>query len=292
MGAMITTYASEWTLRLPHGRKLTIGRRTLLMGIINLTDDSFSGDGVGECVEAAVAQAHRFLDEGADILDIGAESTRPGSQPVPVELERERVVRTVQALRQRFDAILSVDTYKPEVARAAIEAGADILNDITALQTPGMMQVAAAAGCPVVLMHMQGTPQNMQDNPHYNNVVAEISNFFERRIAACVAGGVSREQTILDPGFGFGKTVQHNLELLRRLSEFRALGRPLLVGTSRKSTIGKVLNLPVDQRLFGTAATCAIAVHNGANIIRVHDVAVMSQVARMTDAIVRGWVET
>jgi dihydropteroate synthase len=289
---MITTYPTEWTLRLPRGRKLVIGRRTLLMGIINLTDDSFSGNGLGDRVDCALAQAHRFLDEGADILDVGAESTRPGSEPVPVDLERERVVRTIQALRQRFDAIISVDTYKPEVARAAVEAGADIINDITALQTPGMTQVAAAAGCPVVLMHMQGTPQTMQQNPHYENVVAEICDFFERRMAACAAGGVPRDQTILDPGFGFGKTVQHNLEILRRLWEFRALGRPILVGTSRKSTIGKVLDLPVDQRLFGTAATCAVAIHNGANIIRVHDVGVMSQVARMTDAIVRGWVET
>jgi dihydropteroate synthase len=292
MGAMITTYPNEWTLRLPRSRKVTIGRRTLLMGILNLTDDSFSGDGIGACVDCAVAQAHRFLDEGADILDVGAESTRPGSEPVPADQERERVVRTVQALRERFDAIISVDTYKPDVARAAIEAGADILNDVTALQTPGMMQVAAAAGCPVILMHMQGTPENMQQAPHYDNVVAEICTFFDRRMAACVAGGVSRDQIIIDPGFGFGKTVQHNLEILRRLWEFRALGRPLLVGTSRKSTIGKVLDLPVDQRLFGTAATCAVAVHNGADIIRVHDVAVMGQVARMTDAIVRGWVET
>ncbi len=273
------------------GEPLAFGERTLVMGIINLTDDSFSGDGIGGDVLQALEQATHFVAEGADILDVGGESTRPGSDPVSLEQELARVIPTVEALRECLPAIISVDTSKPEVARAALRAGADIINDVTGLRTPGMIEVAAEAGAPVVIMHMLGTPRGMQHNPRYGDVVTEVRDFLAGRIAAAVAGGIAEQQVIIDPGFGFGKTVQHNLELLRRLRELCALQRPILIGTSRKSTIGRVLGVRPEDRVFGTAATCAVAIQNGADIIRVHDVRGLSMVARMTDAIVRGWHE-
>ncbi|NSW54694.1 MAG: dihydropteroate synthase [Armatimonadetes bacterium] len=259
------------------------------MGILNVTDDSFSGDGLGADSMSAVEQAARFVADGADILDIGGESTRPGSEPVPVQQELDRVVPVITALRAAIDVPLSVDTSKPEVARQALSAGAHIINDINGLRAEGMIEVAAQYGAPVVIMHMQGEPRTMQVAPHYDDVVEDIKAWLAERIEDCVGGGIPEHQIIIDPGFGFGKTVNHNLEMLRRLKEFTVLGRPILMGTSRKSTIGKVLDVPVEERVFGTAATCAVAIHNGANIIRVHDVAQMAQVARMTDAILRGW---
>jgi dihydropteroate synthase len=268
---------------------LVVGRRTLVMGIVNMTDDSFSGDGLGGRLNAALRQAEGFLREGADILDVGAESTRPGSEPVPEEQELERLVPFVEALRQRTDCPLSVDTTKPAVARATVAAGADIINDVSGLRAEGMVEAAAEAGVPVVIMHMLGTPRDMQQDPQYEDVVAEVSAFLRERAAVALAAGVQADRIIVDPGFGFGKTVQHNLELLRRLEEFAALGYPLLLGTSRKATLGKVLDLPVDERLMGTAATCAIGICKGAHILRVHDVREIVQVARMTDAVLHGW---
>jgi dihydropteroate synthase len=246
-----------------------------------VTDDSFSGDGLRGSAEAAVAQALRFVEEGADILDLGGESTRPGSEAVGLEQELARVLPVVEGIRAASGVPISVDTSKAQVAREAIAAGADIINDVYGLRGEGMIEAAAELGAPVVIMHMLGTPRDMQKNPQYHDLVGDIMGFFEERIAAAAAGGIAPAQVVLDPGFGFGKTISHNLELLRRLGE--------LMGTSRKSTIGTVLDVPVEERIFGTAATCAVAIQNGADIIRVHDVREMVQVARMTDAIVRGW---
>ncbi|MGC9316736.1 MAG: dihydropteroate synthase [Armatimonadota bacterium] len=270
-------------------RALPLRRRTLVMGILNVTPDSFSGDGLGEDTEAAVRQGVRFVEAGADILDVGGESTRPGSEPVSVEEELERVLPVVEALAERLDCVVSIDTSKPEVARLAVAAGAGMINDVSGLRADGMLEAVADTGAAACIMHMQGQPRNMQEHPHYDDLMTEIYDFLAARVKAAVEGGVPRSQLVVDPGFGFGKTVAHNLEMLRRLRELRSLGTGVLIGTSRKSTIGKVLDLPADQRMMGTAATCALAIANGADIIRVHDVGEMAQVARMTDAVMRGW---
>jgi dihydropteroate synthase len=256
------------------------------MGILNVTPDSFSGDGVVD-VNAAVARAWKFVEDGADILDIGGESTRPGSQPVPADEEMRRVLPVIERLiAQGFPLPISVDTYKPEVARKALEAGACIVNDIYGLRQPGMLELVAQFKPAVVIMHMQGTPQTMQLNPTYTDCVREISEFLRGQAEKAIAAGLPKEKIIVDPGIGFGKTVEHNLEILRRLSEIKALGYPVLIGTSRKSFIGKVLGIEVPaERIWGTAATVAVAIANGADIVRVHDVREMVQVARMTDAI-------
>jgi len=275
-------------VRLPSG-ELDFAARTLVMGIINMTPDSFAGDGLSTNVTVAVEQARNFATAGADLIDIGGQSTRPGSRQISVAEELDRVIPTIEAVRAEVDVPISVDSSVAEVAEQALEAGAEMINDVYALRGEGIATFAAEAGVPVVIMHMQGTPRDMQDNPSYKDVITEIYDFFVRRIAATVDTGVEEQQIIIDPGFGFGKTVDHNLEILRRLREFRSLGRPVLIGTSRKSTIGEVLDKPVTERLWGTAATCAVAIANGANIIRVHDVSQMVQVARMTDAIMRGF---
>ncbi len=259
------------------------------MGIINVTPDSFSGDGVVDA-NAAVAKAWRFVEDGADIVDIGGESTRPGSQPVPADEEMRRVLPVIERLRaENFPLPISVDTYKPEVAKSALQAGACIVNDIFGLRQPGMMELVAELKPVVVIMHMQGTPQTMQINPTYQDCVREIAEFLRQQAEAAMKMGLPKERIVVDPGIGFGKTVEHNLEILRRLREIKALGFPVLIGTSRKSFIGKVLGIEVPtERVWGTAATVAIAIANGADIVRVHDVREMVQVVRMTDAIVRG----
>lgn len=259
------------------------------MGIINVTPDSFSGDGIPE-PEGAVARAWRLVEEGADIVDIGGESTRPGSLPLPPEEELKRVLPVIDRLiTENFPVPISVDTYKPTVAQRALEAGACILNDIYGLRQPGMLRVVAHFRPSVVIMHMQGTPQTMQINPTYTDCVREIAAFLERRAKIAMQTGLSKDRIILDPGIGFGKGVKHNLEILRRLSEIKGLGFPVLIGTSRKSFIGKVLGIEVpSERIWGTAATVALAVAHGADIVRVHDVRAMVQVVRMTDALVRG----
>jgi len=274
-------------VRLPSG-ELSFAERTLVVGIINMTPDSFSGDGLSTNVAVAVRQACDFATGGADLIDIGGQSTRPGSRQISVAEELDRVIPTIEAVRAEVAVPISVDTSVMQVAERALEAGAEMINDVYALRGEGMAELAAEAGVPVVIMHMQGTPGDMQDNPTYEDVVTDICDFLARRIAAAVDAGIEEQQIIVDPGFGFGKTVEHNIEILRRLGEFRRLGRPVLIGTSRKSTIGEVLDKPVEERLWGTAATCAVAIANGANIIRVHDVSQMVQVARMTDAIMRG----
>jgi len=274
-------------LQTPRG-PLAWGQRTLIMGILNMTEGSFSGDGLGHDVPAAVEQAQRFVEAGADILDVGGESTRPGAPEVPEAEELRRVIPTVEALREAVAVPISVDTRRARVAREAVEAGADLINDIWAGRQEGMLETVAELGVPICLMHMQGTPQTMQDNPHYDDVITEIYGFLAERVEAAVEAGVLEEQIIVDPGFGFGKLPEHNLEIMRRLREFRSLGRPVLIGPSRKSTIGKILDKPPDQRQWGTAAMVALAVANGADIVRVHDVAEMVQVAQVAEAVVRG----
>lgn len=258
--------------------------KTLIMGVLNATPDSFYDASRVRSVEEAATRAVDMIASGADILDIGGESSRPGAAPVDAGEESARVLPLVEALSGRGSRI-SVDTYRASTARAALEAGASMVNDITALRRdPELAGVVAEAGAECVLMHMQGTPESMQEAPHYEDVVDDICAFFEARIEYATGCGISEEKLWLDPGFGFGKTVGHNLDILRRLGEFKRFGLPLLIGTSNKSTIGAVLDAGVDERMEGTAATVAVAICNGADCVRVHDVAAMARVARMTDA--------
>jgi dihydropteroate synthase len=264
------------------GREFRWGERTYVMGIINVTPDSFSGDGLGGDVEAAVAQAKRFMTEGADILDVGGESTRPDAPPVSTEEELRRVIPVIERLASEVTVLVSVDTYRHEVARRALAAGARMINDIWGLgHDPRLADLAAEHGVPIVLM------SNQRDGK-CPDIVPEVIASLRRSIALALDRGVSREKIIIDPGVGFGKTLEQNLEIVRRLDEFKCLSRPILIGTSRKSMIGLVLNVPPDQRLEGTAATVAISIAKGADIVRVHDVAQMVRVCRMSDAVVRG----
>jgi dihydropteroate synthase len=266
--------------------------RTLVMGVLNVTPDSFSDGGKFLDVDRAVEHAREMSHAGADIIDIGGESTRPGAVPVSAEEESRRVLPVIERLR---DLVVSVDTTKASVAEKALAAGARIVNDISALRfDPRMIDVVRDAGAGVVLMHMQGTPQTMQQRPQYDDVVAEVRSFLAGRIAFAESRGLKKSQIAVDPGIGFGKTVEHNLQLLARLGEFDSLGCALLVGTSRKSFIGKVLGAPraapgreADERLWGTAATVAWAVAQGAHVVRVHDVAEMADVVRMVEAVKR-----
>jgi dihydropteroate synthase len=270
------------------GRDIALGEKTLVMGIVNVTPDSFSGDGIVGDVEGAIGQGIQMVEEGADILDIGGESTRPGSEPVSEHDEIHRVLPVIEGLVATVEVPVSVDTYKSAVARAALQAGAAIVNDISGLHSdPELARAAAEAGAAVVVMHIQGTPRDMQKDPRYADVIGEISDYLAEGIATAEAAGLTRERIVVDPGIGFGKRLEHNLEILRRLREFRALGCPVMVGTSRKSMIGKILDLPADQRVEGTAATVALAIAAGADIVRVHDVKEMVRVVRVADAIVR-----
>jgi dihydropteroate synthase len=272
------------------GREHTWGSRTLVMGIINVTPDSFSGDGLGGDVAAALAQGRRFVAEGADWLDVGGESTRPGAVAVSPGAERARVVPVIAALKAELAVPVAVDTRRAEVAAAALAAGADLVNDVSGLaHDPAMAATVAAAGVPVVVQHMRGTPQTMASLAVYDDVVREVLAELRERLALAARAGIAREQVLVDPGLGFAKTTAHNLELLRRLSELRVLGAPLLVGPSRKRFIGEVLGVEVDDRLEGTAAAVALAIAGGADVVRVHDVRAMARVARLTDAVVRGW---
>ncbi len=271
-----------WKLR---EREIPLGEHTRIMAVLNVTPDSFYDGGLRMDADEALRHAQRMVEDGADIVDIGAESSRPGSEPLNADQELGRLAPILERLGE-VKAPVSVDTYHAATARAAIQAGAAMINDISALRfDPDMAEVVAEAGCRCVLMHMQGTPQTMQDDPRYKDVVDDIMAFFEERLAFATSAGIEEDALWLDPGFGFGKTVEHNLEILRRLGEFRRFGRPVLIGTSNKGTIGKVLGLPVDDRLEGTAATVAIAVWNGADAVRVHDVKAMARVARMSDAV-------
>jgi dihydropteroate synthase len=258
------------------------GERTYVMGVINITPDSFSGDGLGNDVAAAVALAQRFFAEGADIIDIGGESTRPGSSSISTDEELSRVIPVIERLIGEVPLPLSIDTYKPEVARRALTAGACMINDIWGLKySPELAEIAAEEGVPIVLM------SNQRDTS-CQDIIAEVTSSLRKSIEVALKLGVVWENIIIDPGVGFGKTLEQNLEVVYRLDELISLGRPILIGTSRKSMIGLVLNLPPEQRLEGTAATVAISIAKGADIVRVHDVAQMRRVCQMSDAIIRG----
>lgn len=264
-----------------------LGRRTLIMGILNITPDSFSDGDVFFNPEAALRQAERLAQEGADILDIGGESTRPGAQPVSLEEELRRVIPVIRAARQALPQMpISIDTYKARVAEGALDAGATLINDVSALRLdPQMASLVAEAGVSVVLMHMKGTPQTMQQSPVYTDVVREITDFLRERMAFAEQAGIAIEKIIIDPGIGFGKRPQDNTEILRRLHELYALGRPILLGTSRKSFLGAITRRPVEQRLEETIASCVIGVLHGANIVRVHDVGPVKHALQVADAI-------
>lgn len=262
-------------------------KRPLIMGIINVTPDSFAGDGLAGHFKQAVSQAERFKEEGADILDVGGESTRPGSSPVSEEDEFQRVVPLIKEI-SRLGLPVSVDTTKARIAEEALQCGAVMVNDISALRFDARMaEVVRGAGADVILMHMRGTPQTMQENPVYENVIQDIIKFLKERVAFCEDSGIRPEEIFIDPGIGFGKTLEHNLEIIKRLSDFKSLGKPVVVGPSRKSFIGKVLDVPVEERLEGTAAVVALCVQNGADILRVHDVKSMRRVMDMTWAVAR-----
>ena len=287
-------------------REFVWGERTYIMGIVNVTPDSFSGDGLlrqgaaspADVVEAAVSQGLRFLAEGADLLDIGGESTRPGGQTVDAETEAARVLPVIQRLRAATDAPLSVDTYKASVARAALDAGADLVNDVWGLQMdPDLAPLVAERGAPVVIMHNRSKPKDAAQQErlgghyvgvHYDDLIADILRELGDQVARAEAAGILRERIIIDPGVGFGKTVEQNLRLLNHADAFRALGLPILLGPSRKSFIGYTLDLPPEERVEGTAAAVAVGiVRGGADIVRVHDVRAVARVARMVDAILR-----
>jgi dihydropteroate synthase len=258
------------------------------MGIVNVTPDSFSGDGLAGSTESAMAWGKTLAEAGVDILDIGGESTRPGAEPVSVDDEIRRTEPVVRGLAG-IGVPLSIDTQKAPVAEAALEAGAHLINDVTALTTdPGMADLAARTGAAVCLMHMRGNPATMQNRPEYDDVVAEVAAYLLERKRAAIDAGIAPERILVDPGIGFGKTVDHNLDLINHTDRLRSIcGAPVLVGSSRKSFIGKILDRPVEERVFGTGATVAAAIARGADVVRVHDVPAMLDVTRMTDAILR-----
>lgn len=267
---------------------LPLGTKTYVMGILNITPDSFSDGGTHLELDRALAGARRMVADGADIIDVGGESTRPGAFPVPIYGEMARVIPVVRELVLELDVPISIDTTKAHVALAALEAGAHIVNDISGFRAePEIAAVAARYKAGAILMHRRGDPRTMQENPAYQDLIGEILAYLRESVAAATEAGLSPDNLAIDPGIGFGKNLEHNLEILRRMAEFTVLGLPVLVGTSRKSLIGKVLDLEVDQRLEGTAATVALAIAGGADLVRVHDVKEMARVARMTDAVVR-----
>jgi len=265
---------------------LNLDQRTYVMGILNVTPDSFSDGGRHYSLDAAVQRALEMQAEGADIIDIGGESTRPGSQPVSLDEELRRVTPVIEQLRAQITVAISADTYKAQVAEAALNAGADIVNDISGLRfDSNMASVIAKAGAGVVLMHIKGTPRDMQKDPHYDNLMAEIIDYLEQSKQLAIDAGIEIERIVIDPGIGFGKRLQDNFQILRELSKLARLRCPILVGPSRKSFIGQTLGLPVEERLEGTAAAVTACVFNGASIVRVHDVKQMKRVVTLADAI-------
>ncbi len=256
------------------------------MGVLNVTPDSFSDEGRFFKFDDAVRQGMKMAEEGADLIDIGGESTRPGSNPVSLEEELSRVIPVIESLSQQIDIPISIDTYKAEVAKEALDAGARMINDISALRfDPELKKIAAKYDVPVVLMHIQGTPKNMQQNPWYEDVIGEIIGYLKESIQIAVEAGIEREKIIIDPGIGFGKRLEDNLNILKNLKKFSILNCPILIGCSRKSFIGKILNLPAEERLEGSLAALAVAVMNGANLVRVHDVKESKRVVSIVDAI-------
>ncbi len=259
--------------------------RPHVMGIVNVTPDSFSDGGKYESTEKAVEHALKLVEEGADILDIGGESTRPGATPVSLADELDRVVPVIEQLSKLTQVPLSIDTYKPQVMQAALDAGADLINDVRALQEPGALEIAARSTAGVCLMHMQGLPATMQLDPQYDDVVAEVRAFLAERMAAAEAAGISRSRILLDPGFGFGKRTEHNIALLQGLPEILSLGRPLLVGLSRKSVLGQITGGDVYVRLHASLAASVISVMKGARIVRVHDVKATADALKVAAAV-------
>ncbi|GLY60437.1 dihydropteroate synthase [Pectobacterium carotovorum subsp. carotovorum] len=255
-----------------------------IMGILNVTPDSFSDGGKHNKLNAALLHVQEMVNAGATLIDIGGESTRPGAAEVSTEEELDRVVPVVEAIAKRFDVWISVDTSKPEVMTASAQAGAHLINDIRALQEPGALEAAAATGLPVCLMHMQGMPRTMQHKPHYDDLMQDIGDFLQQQIDRCVSANIPKSKLLLDPGFGFGKNLAHNYALLARLSELHRFELPLLVGMSRKSMIGQILNVPPAQRVHGSIACAVIAAMQGAQIIRVHDVKETADAMRIVEA--------
>lgn len=269
-------------------------KRVQVMGILNVTPDSFSDGGnlyqaSRLSVDKALVYAASMVADGASMIDVGGESTRPGASPVGVQEELDRVIPVVERIKAELDTVISVDTSAPEVMIESAKAGAGLINDVRSLAREGALDAAASTGLPVCIMHMQGaTPATMQLAPHYEDVVAEVYDFLSQRAQQCVAAGIPRERIVLDPGFGFGKTLEHNLTLLRRMNELESLGMPILVGTSRKTMVGQALGREVGERLAGSLATVALAIERGGRIIRVHDVAATADVVRMTEAVLYG----
>lgn len=264
-----------------------------IMGVLNATPDSFSDGGAVHArdghldISRVLRRVEAMVEEGADIIDVGGESTRPGAAAVTVAEELQRVVPVVEVITARFDVPVSVDTSTPEVMTAAAEAGASLINDVRALRRPGALQAVADTGLPVCLMHMSGEPDSMQQRPEYEDVVQEVKDFLAERVATCEAAGIGRDKLLLDPGFGFGKTLQHNLDLFRGLGELQQLGMPLLVGVSRKSMIGALLDKPVEQRMVGSVAMAMLAAQQGVSIVRVHDVSATADALKIMTAIER-----
>ncbi|HEX5459062.1 MAG TPA: dihydropteroate synthase [Steroidobacteraceae bacterium] len=271
-----------------HCRGRVLGlERPVVMGVLNVTPDSFSDGGRFVRLDAAVARGVQMAEEGAAIIDVGGESTRPGSRPVDLQEELRRVIPVIARLRDRTPAILSVDTSKPEVMHAAAAAGAAMINDVRALRDPGALEAAVITGCGVCLMHMLGEPHTMQDAPGYQDVVAEVRLFLEQRVEACLTAGLPPERIVLDPGFGFGKTLEHNLELLRHLGELSMADLPILAGFSRKSMVGAITGRSADDRVHGSIALAVVAALNGARILRVHDVAATVDALKVVAAFTR-----
>ncbi len=256
-----------------------------IMGIVNVTPDSFSDGGQHSATESAISHALRLLSEGADVLDIGGESTRPGAQEISETEELQRVIPVIEALAKKIEIPIAVDTSKPGVMRAAVKAGASIINDVFALRRDDALEVAAELKVPVILMHMQGEPHSMQAAPHYDDAVAEVHSFLTQRIFACEMAGISKKNIVIDPGFGFGKSLEHNLALLAQLQKFVELGVPVLAGLSRKSMIGSLTGRDIHERVYGSVAAALIAAQNGAKIIRVHDVAATVDALKILNAV-------
>ena len=263
-------------------------QRTIIMGIVNVTPDSFSDGGVYFEPENAIRHALELAHEGADILDFGAESTRPGAKAVSPDEQLRRLQPVIREVRKTVDVPISIDTTSARVAADLIDDGADVINDISGMQfDPDMAEVASQKGCPVVIMHIQGTPRTMQKDPTYKDVISDIYQYFQERIQYATGRGISEQNIILDPGIGFGKTIEHNYRIIRELNEFSTLNKPLLIGASRKSFIGKTLDVGMDERVEGSLAVAAISIMNGARILRVHDVQATVRVALMVDAILQ-----
>lgn len=275
-------------LSLPRNRKLDL-TKPIIMGIVNVTPDSFSDGGNYNSVEDAFKQAMRLIEEGAEILDIGGESTRPGAPDVALQEELQRVIPVIKRIREASDCVISIDTSKAAVMEAAIESGADIINDVRALQEPGALEVVAKySDVPVCLMHMQGQPRTMQTNPTYENLISDINQFFEERVLTCSKAGINQNRIILDPGFGFGKTLNHNFEILEKFNAFSTLGLPLLAGLSRKSMFGQLLNRETSERVAASLAGALLCAQKGAHIIRVHDVKETADVIGVWQAATNG----